>query len=282
MLSYGTGIFEIKIGGLAILTGAGLHYELDLSDTEQVTIEEIALDGTRYTKLKGSYVNPVITVYNPTTNIQAIINGQKGKAVHFTPYNDNRDFSFYCTLMEAIPTFRDNTAVIIKIEIPLRSIGYVTFSAIATGKEDPINKPVIISYTINDGSIFSGSGTVILNNSCNNSPTHYRASRYEDFRDTSWNPYSQTPSFDLYAVGLNRIYLQVKNAEYSADVIYREVAWHGIEAAEIEESVVVGNVGVTDGVTITKNTPCLSISVDESVEIGNVIVVDEVMINKEN
>lgn len=276
MLSYGTGIFEIKIGDRAILTGAGLHYELDLSDTEQVTSEEIALDGTRYTKLKGSYVNPVITVYNPTTNIQAIINGEKGKTVHFKPYNDNHDFSFYCTLMEATPIFRENTAVIIKIEIPLRSIGYVTFSAIATGKEEPIDKPVIITYTINDGSIFSGSGTVILNNSCNNSPTHYRASRYEDFRDTSWNPYSQTPSFDLYSVGLNRIYLQVKNAEYSSDVIYREVAWHGMETAEIEESVIVGNISVTDEVILMMNQTCLTLLVDESVEIGSVEVVDTV------
>lgn len=143
------------------------------------------------------------------------------------------------------------------------------------------NKPIITQLVINDGSIFSGTGTVTLNNSCIGLPSHYRASRYSDFRDTNWRIYETKPLFKLYSVGLNRIYFQVKNSVAESDIIWREIGWHGMQAAEISESVIVGNINITENVTITKNTPCKNITVNESVEIENVTVTDEVTIIKE-
>ena len=125
--TYGTGYFIMKTGSTAFLTGQSYESIVDLSDREVVAVENPALDGTLHVKVKGTRVNPVITIMQPADDIQTLLNSKKGQVVNLTPFNDNSPFAFNCILISAEPEFEENTAVIINIVINLKSVGYVTF-----------------------------------------------------------------------------------------------------------------------------------------------------------
>jgi hypothetical protein len=113
-------------------------------------------------------------------------------------------------------------------------------AAIPSGEIAELNDgiPRILYYQINNGNIFSYTQEVELNNTCTNSPTHYRASRFIGFNDAVWTTYSTAPKFQLYSIGSNRIYFQVKNAIGESDVLYRDIGWHGFEELSISDTFV--------------------------------------------
>lgn len=127
MQNYGRGYFILKTGSTAFLNGQTEKFEVDLSDRENESIENIALDGTLHGKVKGVRVNPVITIFNPTTNIQTTLNTKIGTTVNFTPYNDNTAFNFDCLLLSAEPEMIDGSAIP-NIVIRMKSKNYVTFT----------------------------------------------------------------------------------------------------------------------------------------------------------
>lgn len=112
----------------------------------------------------------------------------------------------------------------------------------------------ILSFTINDGDIFSLAQEVTLENVCNTTPLYYRASRFETFIDAVWLPYSTTAVFQLFMTGVNRIYFQVKNATLESDVVYGEIAWHGYEELFVDEEFVFPDIEATEGVVIENPT----------------------------
>jgi len=73
--------------------------------------------------------------------------------------------------------------------------------------------PEITSFAINNGDASTTSRTVTLNNTCENSPTHYMASESSDFSGASWQPYSTAPSFTITSPGdgTKWVYFKVKN-----------------------------------------------------------------------
>lgn len=127
MQTYGTGYFILKTGSTTFLTGQNYETVVDLTDKETVTVENEALDGTLHVKVKGTRVNPVITIMQPADDLQTLLNSKKGQIVNLTPFNDNASFAFNCVLVSAEPEFEENTAVIINIVITLKSVAYVTF-----------------------------------------------------------------------------------------------------------------------------------------------------------
>lgn len=127
MQNYGRGYFILKTGSTAFLNGQNENFEVDLSDRENESIENIALDGTLHGKIKGVRVNPTITIFNPTTNIQTTLNTKIGTTVNFIPYSDNTAFNFNCLLLSAEPEMIDGSAIP-NIVIRLKSINYVTFT----------------------------------------------------------------------------------------------------------------------------------------------------------
>ena len=129
MQDYGSGYFILKTGSTSFLTGQSHNNTVDLSDKEVITIETEAIDGTLHAKVKGTRINPVVTIFNPTTDIQTTLNTKKGTTVNFTPYNDNSAWNWNCILIEAEPEFYENTAVIKNIVIKMKSVGYTNFIA---------------------------------------------------------------------------------------------------------------------------------------------------------
>ena len=138
MQTYGTGYFILKTGSTAFLTGQSNVFILDLSDRESITIENLTLDGTLYAKVKGLRVNPVITIKQPSTDLQTTLTAKIGTTVNLTPFNDNPAFNFNCVVMSAEPEFQEGTAIIINIIITLESVGYVNFIPLLSGGETQI------------------------------------------------------------------------------------------------------------------------------------------------
>lgn len=127
MQNYGKGYFILKTGSTSFLTGQNHYAIVDLSDRENTTVENIALDGTLHGKIKGVRVNPVITIYNPGENLQTLLTSKVNTIVNLTPYNDNTAFNFDCLVVSAEPEFIENSALN-NIVITLKSKGYVTFT----------------------------------------------------------------------------------------------------------------------------------------------------------
>jgi uncharacterized delta-60 repeat protein len=72
--------------------------------------------------------------------------------------------------------------------------------------------PVVTSFKINAGALKTASGTVTLNNTATNAPTHYMASEDSGFSGADWMTYSAAPKFTLSAgSGMKKVYFKVKN-----------------------------------------------------------------------
>ena len=75
------------------------------------------------------------------------------------------------------------------------------------------SKPVITSFTINNGVLTTTTEKVTLNNICTGDPIWYMASESSLFDDASWQPYAAAPEFALSGEGGRKtVYLKVKNA----------------------------------------------------------------------
>ncbi|HGJ64348.1 TPA: T9SS type A sorting domain-containing protein [bacterium] len=75
--------------------------------------------------------------------------------------------------------------------------------------------PELLTFAINNGAACTSNQTVKLNNTANNSPTHYRTgiSGADLVANNNWLPYSNQPNYDLTAgYGNKLVYLQLKNS----------------------------------------------------------------------
>jgi hypothetical protein len=73
--------------------------------------------------------------------------------------------------------------------------------------------PTVTSFKINTGAVATANGTVTLNNTAKNSPTHYMASESDTFAGASWQVYSTAPKFALSdGTGQKTVHFKVKNS----------------------------------------------------------------------
>jgi hypothetical protein len=73
--------------------------------------------------------------------------------------------------------------------------------------------PEVTSFKINAGALSTANGTVTLNNTAKNSPTHYMASESDTFAGASWQVYSTAPKFALSdGTGQKTVHFKVKNS----------------------------------------------------------------------
>ena len=86
----------------------------------------------------------------------------------------------------------------------------------------------LMSFAINNGAIYTYDNAVTLNHTYNGTPTHYRASMLSDFSDAEWIPHTDVPEFTIAIRGINRVYLQLKNATEESNVLYDDIGWSGI------------------------------------------------------
>jgi hypothetical protein len=86
--------------------------------------------------------------------------------------------------------------------------------------------PVVRSFKINGGAVFTRSRSVTLNNTVTGAtPTHYLASESASFSDAVWQPYSQTPSFTLSPTtesGRKTVYFKVKDGSGKESAVVKD------------------------------------------------------------
>ncbi|HPC18559.1 MAG TPA: hypothetical protein PLC72_19300 [Candidatus Hydrogenedentes bacterium] len=97
-----------------------------------------------------------------------------------------------------------------------RSLWYKVKNAngVSAGAVDVIviDVPQIVTFTINNGSAFTYSRSVALNNTCAYDPSEYIASEDYDFIGATWKTYSEAPSFTLSSgYGIKYVYLKVRS-----------------------------------------------------------------------
>lgn len=204
----------------------------------------------------------------------------------FKPTESEHGVGKFTTGIITLPTDKVATGIYLEIyNAEYVSIENVSISQLQSGTQpngtQAISQEVlrIDSFVINDGSIFSPTQSVVLNNTCIGSPTHYRASMYSNFIDALWMPYSSNPQFELYTIGVNAIYLQVKNSTSISDVISRQIAWHGVEECVVHEPVVIGSINVTDSFNQLITSRHNIMSIEEMVVVDSVSVNEQVEIS---
>lgn len=140
---------------------AGSRWELD--DSEQIYTEQIALDGSRFFVTKGQYINPKIIIKKCTdteiVNLLALV----GATVAFTPFADNENSAFSCTVVSVTTLFEKGLYWKDSLEIQLKSNGYATIK--------PKVEPVVIVKVDNTIVMTAGSGAEIWYTHDGNTPT---------------------------------------------------------------------------------------------------------------
>jgi hypothetical protein len=134
----------------------------------------------------------------------------------------------------------------------------------------------ILSCLINNGDIFSEGSTVVVKSICLGDPTHYRISKFNDFRDFGWSDYREEVFFELYEAGLNTIYYQVKNAEEESVILERSIGWHGFEKVIAQEQCALSDVITLEGIVISKPVIVPSLTLDD-VEIEEIDMSDSIV-----
>jgi alpha-tubulin suppressor-like RCC1 family protein len=107
-------------------------------------------------------------------------------------------------------------------------------SVVGIGSHRGAGRPLVSSFKINNGAVFTANPAVTLPNVCADatSATHsYLASESPDFSGASWQPYMPVPLFVLSgATGTKTVYFKVKNSE-------------GLESAVTSDTITLGSPG---------------------------------------
>jgi formylglycine-generating enzyme required for sulfatase activity len=77
---------------------------------------------------------------------------------------------------------------------------------------DEVRKPVLNSFTINNGAVSTDRREIALNSVCANHPKQYMASERADFAESAWLAYATNAPFTLSPTnGAKRVYFKVRN-----------------------------------------------------------------------
>lgn len=175
----------------------------------------------RLTELKTTGIQDFSYTYDNVGNIKSIADSIAGKTENFT-YDD----------LDRVKTAGDGGY---SIQYQYNAIGNMT-SMIKDGKTTSFtygatnNKPhavtgmsvpvpVVGSFLINNGSSYTTTNIVTLNNISIGNPAYYMASEDILFRGAFWKTYSTSPSFLLSgSFGLKTVYFKVRNADGESNV----------------------------------------------------------------
>ncbi len=83
------------------------------------------------------------------------------------------------------------------------------------------NRPIVISFVINNDYVSTDSRAVTLNNTATNGPAEYMASESATFTGATWQPYDAAPAFTLSSGegGTKTVYFKVRNAAGESAVV---------------------------------------------------------------
>lgn len=160
------------------------------------------------------------------------------------------------------------------MQIDRVSIAYETAEILQGHDATSLDVLRVLSMIIDDGEIFSLNSPVTLNTTCNKVVTHYKASKFSDFRDAVWKTYEAAVLFDLFTIGINRIYFKIKNATEESASVYDEVGWHGQIWIDASEEVVIGSVIFEEDVTVEQITP-YNLTINEDIDLSELVVITD-------
>jgi thermitase len=84
----------------------------------------------------------------------------------------------------------------------------------------PQPPPTIAFYAVNNGSLYTASRWVTLDNISQGAPQWYMASELPDFSDADWQPYNPAPAFQLSAGnGIKTVYFKIMNGSGESEVV---------------------------------------------------------------
>jgi hypothetical protein len=107
---------------------------------------------------------------------------------------------------------------------------------------------------MNAGATTTVNGTVTLNNTATNLPTHYIASEASDFSGASWQTYSTAPKFILSAgKTANIVYFKVKNSFVESNVMSDAIVAHGLPPVVTSFMINAGATNTTNGLVTLNN-----------------------------
>jgi hypothetical protein len=114
--------------------------------------------------------------------------------------------------------------------------------------------PAVTYFKINAGAATTANGTVTLNNTATNSPTHYMASELSDFAGASWQTYSAAPKFTLSAgSGTKKLYLKVKNSFVESAVVNESIVANGLPPVVTSFAMNAGAASTANGLVTLNN-----------------------------
>jgi YD repeat-containing protein len=175
----------------------------------------------RLTSLATSGIQNFTYTYDSVGNIKSIADGIAGKTENFA-YDDldrltSAGDSGY-SLQYQYNAIGNMTSMMKDGKTTTFSYGAVNNKPHAV-KGMTVPYPVVGSLAINNGSAYTTTNQVTLNNVSIGSPTHYMASENKLFTGASWLTYSTAPTFTLSAgFGTKTIYFKVKNTDGESNV----------------------------------------------------------------
>jgi len=91
--------------------------------------------------------------------------------------------------------------------------------------------PTVTGFVINNGDSATSNRLVTLNNSADNSPSHYMASEDENFSNTTWRTYSSEPEFFINSAGtgLKSIYFKVRNNSGESSTFFDDITLEKVD-----------------------------------------------------
>jgi hypothetical protein len=165
----------------------------------------------------ASTTNPVVKLNNVATNLP-------------TQYMASEDSGFVGAIWQkysTAPSFALSSGIGTKT-VYFKARNSVDESPVVTDEilvDGPA--PLVTSFTINAGAASTANGTVTLNNTATNAPTHYMASEDSGFSGASWQIYSATPKFTLSAgSGTKRVYFKTQNIFGKSSVVSDAIFLH--------------------------------------------------------
>jgi YD repeat-containing protein len=177
-------------------------------------------DNNRLKRIFASGIQDFQYSYDNVGNIMKIVDAIDGLTENFT--YDDLDRLITAGDAEYSATYSYNAIGNMESEtFNGRQIGYAygenAGPHAVTGKTTPV--PVVGAFTLADGSLYTVSATVTLNNVAYGSPTQYMASENGDFSGAAWKPYTDSLLFNLSSgYGLKTVYFKVKNADGESEV----------------------------------------------------------------
>lgn len=237
---------------------------------------------TRNTYIKLTGPNESVAAKGNVFSANAIpasgfINDYQNFNILFSEDIDETTFSYeikYLSTGIEIPshfTKINDKNYVITLDVPLESSKKIILSLPSTIKNVSNNKNLkgvnfvfesvaleplqLLTFLLNGGKIVTSIKNVEVTNTYTGFPVEMRISKLPDFSDTIWVPHSDSFIIEVVA-GVNEFYFQLKNDRNEvSNILHSAIYWDGRQIYELDETLDLAFVALSDSSNIILNTP---------------------------